>query len=431
MTDQGREAALIGALNVEGEPDEAAWKRVCDALEGWSADGLAHTALPLAQPIIDAWDIERTAPGEWLVACMDDGDDPRLLLATRLTTLWHHRLSYDNIAALLGSPSLCNLTELSLYGPQLDDATFDALLHNPALGKVRRLILQGCALDAPRVHALAVASHLRDLDDLHLADGPIGAAALDALLRVPLCAAITHLTLDNVGLDADGALALLALPAARALEVLSLGGAGLGDEHVRALRAWGGLPRLRVLDLDDNTFTGAGLAALCEGGELATLESLSMTGCPLGPLASFPDTLAALETLCLDGCQLGDAGVRAIAASACTAPFMLSSFNNNGITPDGLRDLLDSPRMIGSQFFHFNDNPLGDAGAMVCAQASGMYDAWALHLSECGLGEEGVRALIASPHLKALRHLFLVGGAGDRDTFRALAANTGFAASIS
>lgn len=431
MTDQDREAALIAALNIEGEPDNAAWKRVCDALEGWSTDGLARTALPLAQPIIDTWDIERTAPGEWLVACMADGDDPRLSLATALTTLWHHRLSYDNIAALLGSPSLRNLTELSLYRPPLNDAAFAALLHNPALSGVRRLTLQGCALDASRVHALAAAPHLRALDDLHLADDPIGAAALDALLRAPLCAALADLTLDDVGLDAESALALLALPAAQALGWLSLGGAGLGDEHVPALRAWGGLPRLHALHLDDNALTGAGLEALCEGGALATLESLSMKGCPLGPLASFPDTLASLETLWLDGCQLGDAGVRALAASACTAPIMASSFNHNGITPDGLRDLLDSPLMIGSQFFHFNDNPLGDAGAVVIAQAAGMSEAWTLHLSRCGIGEEGVRALVASPHLGALTHLFF-GSIDDAElaTFHAIAAAAGFTATI-
>jgi uncharacterized protein (TIGR02996 family) len=177
--------------------------------------------------------------------------------------------------ALLSSPSLRRLTELSLVGTLLAD--------------------EGAAV-------LAEAPHLKRLARLNLHGNRIGAAGAAALARLPQLAGLAALNLGGNRLGPDGAAALAASPHLRRLGELLLSHNGLGDEGVGALAASRLLAGLTTLELAVNNIGPAGAAALAASPHLARLEKLDLRANPLGDegaaaLAASPhlDKLRALD----------------------------------------------------------------------------------------------------------------------------------------
>jgi len=202
----------------------------------------------------------------------------------------------------------------------------------------RALRLWTCDMKAPALKLLGAAD-LRSLEKLNLEQNRMGEAGVKGLAKAPGFAALTavHLGLNDLDASAAGALGQmdwvhrltwLNLDDNRiedaALDLLTEGGATrrlqwLSVRHDRVgqtpSRWMSALPCLESLQLNETTFTAAGLEAL---------------------LAQAP----ALHTLNLAATGIGDDGARAIAASG--RRFKALSLGSTGMTPAGLGAILRS-----------------------------------------------------------------------------------------
>jgi uncharacterized protein (TIGR02996 family) len=98
---------------------------------------------------------------------------------------------------------------------------------------------------------------------------------------------------------------------------------------------------------------------------------------------------------------------------------------DNGLGDDGLRTLLASPHLGGLRCLRLGNNDLGDEGAALLARAAGLVGLTSLTLSRNAIGDEGAAALAGSRHLGNLTALDL-GNNGIQDAgARALAEAAG------
>ena len=81
---------------------------------------------------------------------------------------------------------------------------------------------------------------------------------------------------------------------------------------------------------------------------------------------------------------------------------------HNGLGPDAVETLSESPILTRIEYLHLGSNRLGDEGAKVIAQSKRWENLNYLNLECNNIGLEGPRALAASPYLKQLTSLNLV-----------------------
>lgn len=208
------------------------------------------------------------------------------------------------------------------------------------------------------------------------------------LARCPHLAWIEHLEFCDyfrAPLDAAGMRELAASPHLGRLDCLMLYRNNLGDAGVAALAAAPWLAGLRMLTLGNNGLSASAVEALVAAGQLERLATLHLGGNDLGDpamaLLAGCASLRRLTTLSLTNCRIGVGGVEAL----CAATF---------------RGLLS---------LDIDRNPFGPTGAAAVARLSQLNRLIALNLSNCGLGDEGVYALLgwelpASLKTLALRH---------------------------
>jgi Ran GTPase-activating protein (RanGAP) involved in mRNA processing and transport len=241
------------------------------------------------------------------------------------------------LSAILSSPALANLEELSLstnrlgptatFGPntrrlvvlrcahdRLGDAGVVSLA-NAARDALRTLDLRGNGIGARGLEALSGAPFFGGLDTLDLSENPLGPIAGALLERV----SASRLVLDRTHLGVDGVTALAAGSARPT--VLSLRGCGIGDEGCFALADSPLLSRVKNLDLADNGISIAGVRALARSLHIGSLEVLSVGG------AAYDDVIIEelvsarhLKRLDVDHSKIGDRAreaLRRVPPSCC------------------------------------------------------------------------------------------------------------------
>ncbi len=98
---------------------------------------------------------------------------------------------------------------------------------------------------------------------------------------------------------------------------------------------------------------------------------------------------------------------------------------DNGLGDDGLRVLLGSPHLGGLRTLRLGNNGLTDAGAALLAGAANLSGLTTLNLGRNAIGDAGAAALGASRHLAALTSLDLANNAIGDGGAEALAAAAG------
>jgi len=81
---------------------------------------------------------------------------------------------------------------------------------------------------------------------------------------------------------------------------------------------------------------------------------------------------------------------------------------HNGITPEALQILIDSPFIQNIDYLQLGSNELGDDGVRLLAQTEKFKNVHTLSLECNNIGPEGARALATSPYLNRLTYLSLV-----------------------
>ncbi|SFR06802.1 Leucine Rich Repeat [Lentzea waywayandensis] len=280
---------------------------------------------------------------------------------------------------------------------EADDTACEEFFSHATLTNLRSLTVHGSTMGMGReglgargVEAIANSGVLGQLTELSLAALPVGddtiaqvlgatdAAIIEKIALTNLVATdrtaeafaaeyprLRHLDLRNNHLGPDGVRRLFTanMPA---LEHLDLGGSAGGSPHYSrsdvqpigdaGARAIPRQARLKVLNLSATGLTSAGLSAVLE----LPLESLDVSGNPLGDLPSVPEAPAwrTLRTVNLDDCAFGDP-----ASLPPQAPLMESiSLQHNNIGSNGARVLAEWPVLPQLWELRLHDNVIGDDG---------------------------------------------------------------------
>lgn len=81
---------------------------------------------------------------------------------------------------------------------------------------------------------------------------------------------------------------------------------------------------------------------------------------------------------------------------------------HNGLTPEALKILIDSPNIQDIEYLQLGSNELGDEGAALVAGTEKFKNVHTLNLECNGIGPEGAKALATSPWLTKVDYLSLV-----------------------
>jgi uncharacterized protein (TIGR02996 family) len=305
----------------------------------------------------------------------------------RLRLVW----ARSALPALIQSPHLARLTELSLRWGAVTGEGLGQLLASPHLANLREL--EACANQLGLEAALAVAraTHLRHLRRLDLCCNRLGDDGLEVLARSPHLASLTALDLAGNDLTERGARALVASPYLTRLTNLKLSGIG-----------------------------PSALALLAEAPSLGGLRELSLRSCPvedagLRALAR-SSRLTGLETLDLSTGGWTDAGVKALVASPVVGGLTSLILSCGNLTTEGLRAVVNSPRLERLRSLDVGGNAFGDEGLAALAESPLLGRLTSLNVANTGLTATGACRLTATPALRGLRALYLganrIGDAG-------------------
>ncbi len=374
----------------------------------------------------------------------DDAPDEnvaRLLTALpeafALTTVRSLRLADaygEEVGGLLNSPVAAGLRGLAL-SDIADDNEADAvraIATSAHLTGLRKLSLD-FYVEEDDLRRLARADHLGSLESLSLdypsplGLRPLGAARWFRNLRV------LQLWMDS----RDALKAVAELPEMPNLVALSLRGAvAPAAAAVRKFAASGAFPRLARLELDNTRLAPEMVAGLARGTwPLRHLKlhrvAVRRVGAEALAAAPFAETLRVLE---LPGCDVTAGGVQALAASAALAGLKRLDLSANPIGPGGLAALARSRPLGGLRGLNLSDcngtkapldaaallhfltalecpelrhleldrMPVGVRGARALAAGAPFTNLTRLGLAECGLRENGARALVGSSALDRL-----------------------------
>lgn len=193
----------------------------------------------------------------------------------------------------------------------------------------------------------------------------------------------------------------------------------VGERGVASLVSGRGCAGLAMLDLTGNELGPAAVQALAASAQLQPavlrLASCELPRASVEALAKAP-WLAELEELDLGDNQLRDPGAHALAGVPFSRLRRLA-LASCGIGKDGARALLRSPHLARLRHLRLHENTLGDAGAIAIAR-SRMRSIEDLDLQACAIGDDGVSELAGSPNVRAARRWRLggnpIGDAGAR-----------------
>ncbi|MGW6929413.1 hypothetical protein ACWGE0_05050 [Lentzea sp. NPDC054927] len=338
---------------------------------------------------------------EVLVTSADEARE--LADCTQLASLDRLALGFRcgrNGRSLLGQPSFGNVIEE-------DDVACEEFFSRAKLTNLRSLTVHGTQMGTDRegmgaraVEAIAdsgVPARLSELSfkTLPLGDdaitrvlGAVDSATIEKITLVDLVATdrcadafaaeyprLRHLDLSRNYLGADGVRKLLAarMPSLDHLDLSGSAGGSphysrgavqpIGDAGAEAVARSGFA--LKTLNLSGTGLTQAGLSAVLE----LPLESLNVSGNPLGGLPPTPDATAwrTLRTLCMDDCALGDADLTSLPPQAPALKSVSLSYNNVGSA--GARALAAWPVLQQLWELSLHDNVIDDDGLVDLARS--------------------------------------------------------------
>ncbi len=377
----------------------------------------------------------------------------------------------DAICDLLTSPLFAQVDRLDLQSVEVGIGGMDALVNNPHMRNIQWLGLGMTRLGADGVEALTRSPHLTSLSRLGLSFNALGARSVSAICNTSGLSGLTELCL---GLERPSPLSLrgsrrmpyhhglgnymprfetadlielFSAPALQALTHLNLAFTNLGPRDIQALADVEGLPSLEVLDLSYNTLGDEGLEAFARSPYRTQLRELSLIGCQLSAagveaLAS-SEHMQTLESLDLSGNAIGVRGIRALARMPHLHTLKLSRARISNEELEALADAFDG-RGIEHLELQYNDFDADAALALARAwNPSGMFlglgyntldvgfaDAFArtplasglsgLNVTSCGLGDDGLLALLRPDVLRGLETLDVEGNGMGTQATRAL-----------
>lgn len=323
---------------------------------------------------------------------------------------WDQPLSQKDLEALATSPYTQQIQHLSLWRSNL------------TAKKLQPLVAQ----DWPRLHTLRLGWHETFKD-----------RGMQALAQWPSLAKVLRLDLVGLKLGPSGAQDLAASPYIKRVVKLSLEENKIGDDGVEAILTSTQLANLRRLNLSSNELTHRGLQCLVDSPGPARFQQLELRDNQLGDegascLAESPQLvdcqfldlhtnqltaaavetlvesplLANLHTLSLADNGLGDQGAAAL--GRMMHPIKDLFLDECGIGPNGIAALLESP--FAEQFLRlsFSDNPVGDAGAQHLGGCAKLRRLGELSMWDAKIGDAGACALAASEYFDSLQELSMV-----------------------
>jgi len=312
------------------------------------------------------------------------------------------RLTGDELAPLAGSPFAPQLQQLRVHHNKLANAGARLLAAQfPAL---ELLDVESAELRADGAHTLMSSTKLARLQSLDISRNGLGdevvraieavslpalrhLACLQNLLGRSAAAALARANLDELRsldlsenpLGDDGLIALAETTRLPKLDVLRVKRAGISARGLAKLGASQLGSRLRAIDLARNDVDDAGLAALLEHDDLASLDALDLAG----------------SALTIDG-------VARLVGSPIAA--RIKHLTITGLTPGALSPLLvsDLPELRSLVADRFDDD-----AAFRLAQAKGLRSLHSIVFTARELTDAGARALAASPYLERILWLEL------------------------
>jgi uncharacterized protein (TIGR02996 family) len=333
------------------------------------------------------------------------------------------------------SPLLGRLSGLLLGEFSITGGRAAALLQSPQVAGLRFLSIGGAKLGIAGARAFTSTPHLAGLRHLEFNGSEDGGPILERLAASPHFPALTSLELRANNMTAAGVAALARSPTAARLESLIIK-EHVGDDAARAF-AGGDWRTLRTLTLSLGSVFSEGIEVLAGCTSLSGVRELSLSfgrGDPNAALFTAPH-LARLERLVLKGRQAAGP-LEALAASPMLANLRGLVVTDGGKDcAKGMEAVLSAPASAGLVELKFSDNYAIDAVAKSFARATHLtnlrrlslgygwhhHKPWAcdiltaphlagvveLDFGVSDIGEPGLRALIACPHLGSLRRLWV------------------------
>jgi uncharacterized protein (TIGR02996 family) len=335
-------------------------------------------------------------------------------------------------------PATARLSELDTTGMSSDAPVQRRFFDNLHAPRLRRLTFSGGVVQLPGLPAVLIgwpglaqltglgistmpygdylaelfaSPRLGRLEWLDLSYTDIGPATCAALARQEKLNGLRYLDVSSCGLGAGGAHAL-AEAAWPALEELRLSPWLMNADDVRRLLSGAWMAGLRSLDLIGMR-GGAEAGRVLAEARAGRLERLSVTHSSLGTGAAAladADLAAGLTTLSLGRNGLGDEVAVALARSPrLTRLTHLDLSDNGSLTADGVKALVESSTLSALRELHVSGGRSGHEGAGIIGELPGAARLRVLGLTQGKLGRSGVSALARSPYLKGLRRLHLDG----------------------
>jgi uncharacterized protein (TIGR02996 family) len=265
------------------------------------------------------------------------------------------RTGVCHFGALVASPYLGRLRDLSVTDGGMSPANLQLLAESPVLPRLRRLDLSRNTGVGPSSGRLLAVSALSGLEELLLSDTRVGLPGTTALLGSRHLTRLRRLELARADLrESQGALA-------------------------RALASWIVWPRLAALDLGQCYGAGEPLRAFLRSGRASGLRELRLGNCELGPAA-----------------------VEALAATASPERLAWLDLGDNGLDHAAARTLADAPAFAGLTRLYLGGNPLRDRGVKALAASPHLRRLRLLDLHKTEVGGPGVQALTALSELTDL-----------------------------
>jgi len=427
--------------------------------ESWFEALLSDPSLGKAR-ICRRVSLKRATLSEDLSACLVDASG--LSTITQLE-LRRCQFSTPAIEHLLHAPLWSNLTSLDLGGTYLDARGMAALAQSTALSRLTSLKLGRCRLDHTLIEVLTQSTTLTQLKKLYLRQNHIGDRGLEALAQWASLAQCEELVVSSNQVGSAGLEALASHHVLCSLKSLDVSHNNITDTGLAALAQAPHLASLEQLWLGHNQLQG-GIAALTRGQawphlKALHLEASDLRGDDILALAN-ACVLPAIEVLDVDDNPVGDEGARVLAQPEAFPTLKTLQLFNAGLTSAGLHHLVCAPRLtqlvcldlasnpmddtviealarrrdIGAlreiylsstqlevcglerltqalwwsqlEGVWLDGNPLGDVGALLLAFADAP-SLKTLRLNDCGVGDDGARALSRTTGMRSLERLIL------------------------
>ena len=305
--------------------------------------------------------------------------------------------------ALAKSPHLANLRSLGLATVPLSDAGLAALAQSSAFAHLETLDLRFCRIGPSGLAALGQSQHLTGLTTLWLEDNPLGDAGVAALAGSSNMARLRSLDLYNTEIADEAMLAIAASPHLAALETLCIHGRPRPGSFAQG-----------------NRVTAPGLAALAASTHLGSLKRLDVSENPVGDdgvrALAQSQILSQLTRLNLQATNATKICVLALSrAKGLNHLEELNLGSNNGITDDALAILLRHPELGNLKSLDVSSTQAGDETAIALASCPHLGKLKSLNLGHL-VTQRGLKALVHSSHLPALREVWLLGSGYDSGT---------------